>query len=405
MKLTFALLIIIFLVFSGYHLSFRKLRLPYFARQFYLTGTEFLLLGLLLGPEFLNLLDPETQKGLAPVEALVLGWVGLIFGFQFEMTKLRRFPLEFFLAAITESVLSLILVFIALYGTLLTAWLPVPCEWTSVIAITLAAAAGCTSQTGLALLPSRLTAGHQSLVKLLRFISSIGGLAALFFFAPAFFFISSAAGVHSLSANFFGGALICPVACLGLALLFVLILSRRLNQNELILTVIGMTIVASGMASSLKFSPLITNFFVGICLVNMVRDKERIYRILMPMEKPAYLLILVFLGVGIRFDSLWIPISAFIYCGYRLIGKFISGFIITRLTPALRNLPGRFGYGLLAQGGLPLAILLDFQQAFHSHICKGVTSVAILAIVYNEFLSPYFTTRLLTGHADEKAHS
>ena len=92
MKVTFALLIIIFLAFSGYHLTFRHFRLPLFARIFYLTGTEFLVLGLLLGPQFLNLMDPETQKGLAPLTALLLGWIGLLFGFQFEIKKLRRVP-------------------------------------------------------------------------------------------------------------------------------------------------------------------------------------------------------------------------------------------------------------------------------------------------------------------------
>jgi len=49
MKIVFALLIIVFLAFSGYHLTFRSLKLPLFAREFYLTGTEFLFLGLLLG--------------------------------------------------------------------------------------------------------------------------------------------------------------------------------------------------------------------------------------------------------------------------------------------------------------------------------------------------------------------
>jgi len=50
MKIIFALLIIVFLAFSGYHLTFRGFKLPLFAREFYLTGTEFLFLGLLLGP-------------------------------------------------------------------------------------------------------------------------------------------------------------------------------------------------------------------------------------------------------------------------------------------------------------------------------------------------------------------
>ena len=103
MKIFFALLLIIFLAFSGYHLTFRRIELPLFARKFYLTGTEYLFLGLLLGPQFFNLLDSQTLLGLEPLFALLLGWIGLIFGFQFEIVKLRRFPLEFLSAAIIES--------------------------------------------------------------------------------------------------------------------------------------------------------------------------------------------------------------------------------------------------------------------------------------------------------------
>jgi hypothetical protein len=62
MKIIFALLIIILLAFSGYHISFKRLRLPLFAREFHLTGTEFLFLGLLMGPLFFNLLDAPTLQ-------------------------------------------------------------------------------------------------------------------------------------------------------------------------------------------------------------------------------------------------------------------------------------------------------------------------------------------------------
>jgi len=75
MKLFFAFLLIVFLAFSGYHLTFRGFRLPLFARKFYLTGIEFLFLGFLLGPQFFNLLDSATCRGLEPLSVLLLGLI------------------------------------------------------------------------------------------------------------------------------------------------------------------------------------------------------------------------------------------------------------------------------------------------------------------------------------------
>lgn len=393
MKLTFALLIIIFLAFSGYHLTFRHFRLPLFARIFYLTGIEFLVLGLLLGPQFLNLVDPETQKGLAPLSALLLGWIGLLFGFQFEIKKLRRFPLEFFLGAVLEGLVTLALVFAGVYLTLVFCC-DIPDSFMIVVAITLAAAGGCTAQTGLAFLSPDRIAKRQHTVKLLRFISSVDGLIPLLIFGLCFFYNPSTDSGGSWLEGFWPGILTSLGASFGLLLLFTLFISHRRFQKELILVVIGMTMLTSGLASSLKFSPLLTNFFVGFWLVNLSRDKERIYQILMTVEKPTYLLLLVFLGVCIRFDSISLVLLALVYCLYRTLGKFLSGFLLTRLNPELQKHPAQLGFGLLAQGGLSLAIFLDFQQTFPSRISTFVISFAILAVIYNEFLSHYFLERL-----------
>jgi hypothetical protein len=393
MKVTFALLIIIFLVFSGYHLTFRHFRLPLFARIFYLTGTEFLVLGLLLGPQFLNLVDAETQKGLAPLTALLLGWIGLLFGFQFEIKKLRRFPLEFFFGAVFEGVMTLALVFAGVYLTLAIC-VDIPDSFMMVVAVVLAAAGGCTAQSGLAFLSPDRIATRQNTVTLLRLISSIDGLIPLFIFGLCFFYNPSTGADESWLGGLWPGILTSLGASFGLLLLFTLFISHRRFQRELILVVIGMTMLTSGLASTLKFSPLLMNFFVGFWLVNLSRDKERIYQILVTVEKPTYLLLLVFLGVCVRFDSIGLVLLALVYCLYRVLGKFLAGFLVTRLNPELQQYPGQLGFGLLAQGGLSLAILLDFQQAFPSPVSTVVISSAILAVIYNEFLSYYFLERL-----------
>jgi len=393
MKLTFAMLIIVFLAFSGYHLSFRNFRLPLFARQFYLTGTEFLFLGLLLGPQFLDLFDREIQMGLAPLSGLLLGWIGMIFGFQFEISKLRRFPLEHLLAAVLEGVLTLTLVFVPVLLTLhFVAYIPGPMK--IAISLTLAAAAACTAQSGLALMAPDCIGRCRDSLNILRYFSSIDGLGALLIFGLAFYF--HAPSFSEVSLTVVGrGILFTLGASVGLMLLFALFVSLRRPVSELTLVVIGMTVLTSGMASALNFSPLLINFFVGFWIVNLSREKERIYQILVTVEKPSYLLLLVFLGAGLQFKSAWVFLLAGGYCLCRLLGKFLSAFLITWLTPGLRRHPPNLGFGLLAQGGLPLAILLDFQQAFRSDITTVVISVSLVAVIYNEFLSPYFLNRLL----------
>ena len=52
-----------------------KSRLP--IKVLFLTGIEYFLLGILLGPRFLNLLTDQVLDDLKPIVYLALGWAGL----------------------------------------------------------------------------------------------------------------------------------------------------------------------------------------------------------------------------------------------------------------------------------------------------------------------------------------
>lgn len=394
MKLFFALLIVIFLAFSGYHLTFRSLRLPLFARKFYLTGTEFLFLGLILGPQFFNLLDEDTCKGLEPLSVLLLGWIGLIFGFQFEISKLKRFLSDFFFAAICQGLLTSILVFCGVFF-LFPYFIPLTGPIKLCAAFTLAAAATCTAQTGIAFFAADSIAERQHTVKLLRYISGIDGLVALIIFSAAFYFHPTLFTTFSWIKQLGHGAFISIVALTCLFVIYMLILSHRRDESELTFVVIGLTVFASGLALLVGYSSLLINFFIGFCIVNLSRDKERIYTLLISVEKPAYILLLVFLG------SIWMPnsipiiILSVVYCVLRAFGKLSGGYFITKLSDPLKRHPSTLGFGLLEQGGLPFAILYDFHKGFPYEIVDVVLSLGLLTIIYNDVLSPFFLSRLL----------
>ena len=326
--------------------------------------------------------------------ALLLGWIGLLFGFQFEIAKLRRFPLDFFKAAILESFLTFVLVFLGVYFAL-PLFFEIPEARLIVLSLTLSAAAACTAQTGLALLAPDFTAQRQKTLGLLRYISSIDGLSALLIFGMVFFFRRSSITGFSWVGDLAQGTLFILVISIGLVFLYIVFIASHRDESELALVVIAMAVLTSGVASILHFSPLVANFFVGFCLVNLCRQKERLFKILIGVEKPVYLLLLVFLGAYWKLDSMWIIVLAALYCLYRFTGKLFGGFMVTRLSRELSSYPPHLGLGLLAQGGLPLAILFDFQQGISCDIAASVVGLALLAVIYNEFLSPYLLVRLL----------
>lgn len=388
MKLFAALLIIILIAFSGYHLSFRSFRLPLFARTFYMTGVEYLFLGLLLGPQFLNLIDQETLTGLAPLSALLLGWVGLLCGFQFEFAGIGKFPRSFFLSSVIEAAVSFLVVFSALY-VCLPFWFQLSGPHLLTAATGLSAAATCSSQTGLALLTSEILKKRSRFVNYLRYVASINGIMGLILFSFVFLFNS---GSNTRDGLFFKpttfSILSVLVANLTLIVLYNLFLAKRKEKKELALLLTGMVIMTSGAASLLSFSPLLANFALGVFLVNTRREKDRIFSLLIWAEKPLYLLLLVFLGASWTPGGLYQILLAAGYILIRLGGKLVSGLTASVVYRGRGFTPPYLGMGLLEQGGVPLAIYFDMMQSFPGTFMSHLVGVAIIALIINDMASP-----------------
>lgn len=395
MKPIFTFLLILFLTFSGYHLTFRRLRLPLYARPFYVTGSEFLFLGLLLGPSFLNILDSQAQKDLFFLHAFLLGWIGLIFGFQFELSKLGRFPAGLVGAAVIEGALSFLLIFVGIH--LAVGLMPALHHVVHVgEEMMLAAVGACTAQTGVALMASQQGPKFGKLSQFLRCISSIGPLAPFISFGLFLSFGNSTVGNFPHVGGFANCVLILFGSCLGVLLLFLVFLRQPRKEGELILLLLSTVAAGGGIASALGVSPLFFMFVLGVLLVNLLREKERLYQLLITVEKPAYVLLLVLLGANWRLHSLWIPLFAVVYCAYRALVKTGAAAIATRrVVTEGEGLSALSGMGLLHQGGLALAMLLDFQQTFPGGQTSRVVSLVLFAVLLNDVIGMFFTERLL----------
>ncbi|WP_028313850.1 hypothetical protein [Desulfatibacillum aliphaticivorans] len=396
MKTTFVFLLILILAFAGYRRSFKSLKAPVLAQNFYLTGIEYLFFGFLIGPGFLNILDAESQKGLAPLCALVLGWVGLLSGFQFEIPKLRRAPNSHLGAAAVACGLTALLMMLGAW-LVLPRVLDLPDAAYVLSGVAIAAAACNTAQVSLALSPLARAPRNRALVNLIQVMSSADGALALGVFSAAFLLRpDSAAHMH------FGWLALKAVACIACqTLLFLLFLNRRRSQEELTVVLMGGVILGSGVASMLDLSPLVVNFATGLLLVNITREKERLYGMIAAVEKPAYLVLLIFLGSVWHMDSFLYFFGGLMYFAWRILAKIAGGVAAAHGIPSLRGAPSDLGLGLLDHGGMAMAILLDFSMSFPQSYAIPVVSTVLVGVVLNELLGPAFIHLILQGGGRE----
>ena len=82
------LILAVVLAYLAAHVAF-----DWLAKRFLLvSGVEYLLLGILLGPQVSGVLSEQTMAGFAPFITLALGWIGAIVGTQFYLAALVRIP-------------------------------------------------------------------------------------------------------------------------------------------------------------------------------------------------------------------------------------------------------------------------------------------------------------------------
>ena len=90
MKSVIFVLAVVLIAYAAADRTFRVRRLPFVLSGFFLYGIEFILLGVIAGPEVLGWLDSRALDSLWSPFSLALAWAGMLFGLQFRLQNLRK---------------------------------------------------------------------------------------------------------------------------------------------------------------------------------------------------------------------------------------------------------------------------------------------------------------------------
>src|SRR5512142_2259682 len=100
-------LILVLVVAASYlaaHVAFEWLA----RRLLIVSGAEYLLLGILLGPQVSGILSPAAVESFAPITSLGLGWMGALIGAQLVLPRMVRTPAVLYRVALVESTLTFV---------------------------------------------------------------------------------------------------------------------------------------------------------------------------------------------------------------------------------------------------------------------------------------------------------
>ncbi len=328
----------------------------------------FIVIGVILGPSFLNLIPLELSEELTFISEIALGLIGFDIGSHLLFGELRRLGRSILFILLFEALGTFVLVTLGIY--LLTR------SWHT--ALIFGALSSATAPAATVDVLAEYDAKGPLTTTLLAVVGMDDALALLLYSVAAAFAASllAASGPPSLLHILelpvieIGGALLVGV---GLGLLLDQIMCRMKIQHDAMAVSIGFVFLCVGLSAMFGFSLILTTMILGLVVVNRCPEHGRHVRYTIEQAGPV-IYVLFFTLVGARFQISQLPSMGLLGIAYVLLrsgGKFFGAWLggtLGRAEPPVRN---NLGLGLLSQAGVAIGLALDAAGRFSAYGSEG----------------------------------
>jgi Kef-type K+ transport system membrane component KefB len=372
------------------------------ARRFLIvSGAEYLLLGVLLGPSVSGVIQASTVDGFAPFLTLAFGWVGALIGAQFYVRDLIRVPTDHFRVATTEAALVLF-VTAGVMGAAMSWWLDA--GWTEVVvpAVAFGAVAVASAPTGIAVVSRRLRA-KGFLVRQLQVSPAMDAVVAVTAFGVLLAVTHAAPPSDVRSPTPTEWAVITVAIGVASGWLFHLFVGGERKIDRLFIALSGALILSSGAAAYLRLSPLLPALLIGLVLVNTSPARNEIRDVLTRFERPLYFVLLIFAGAAWQPEGGGWVLVAGLFLLVRGVAKVGGATLAARLHGQLPALGDRWGWGLMGHGGLAVAIALNYRLFDASELAGLVFTATLVSVLVTDVLSAWMVQALVHAAPDPAA--
>jgi Kef-type K+ transport system membrane component KefB len=359
------------------------------------TGLEFLVLGVVLGPRGAGLISHEVLADLEPVVYLTLGSIGLLVGIEATWDQVRKTSRVIFGVLAGEAFVVLLVVTPVVYVLLKFLFPGYPPGERFLAAAVLAITAAVNSPTLIALL-SRTLPSRGPFTNTVKVIAALNPFIPLLLFGLVFTAIRP--GFFGL--EMFGSGLLwwlfVNTVALVLGFFMVLFTRERCSDNEMLLLIVGTVLVVGGVCYFLKLSSLYTGMVMGFVVGNLSRKRDQIFRELHLIEKILFVAFLILAGATLELNGWAVFVVAGAYVALRMALKVVAtGSILDSRLPERTPLRRASGWVFTAQGSIALAIALDYALASESALSRLSLAVVAMAVVVNDLSAVAVTRRVL----------
>jgi hypothetical protein len=362
------------------------------------SGAEYLVLGFVLGPQVLSVVNHSLVEAFEPAVLVGVSWLGLVLGVSYLRVAHRRVPVPHMvlgvgLSAFTSAAVSAMVFFGATYFS--------PLPQSEVIALAATAGIICSETT------------RHSVRWVVERYGAKGPLADLAADTARASALFAAIALAVVCAWLPGAAL--PtflvwqrvLVSLGLGVVLgctaALLLGREFRRDESWGILLGTSLLGTGAAARLGLSPLSTTFAMGLTLALVSRHRDDIKAMVTPTEKPVLLPVLLLAGANV---NVVLPMPLLVLVATALATKILArvtcGSLLSLTVKAVRGSGLEFGGSMLSCGALALAVALAFRIRHPGVVADTLLLLACVGVLFGEWLGPASLRRALTQAGEIK---
>ena len=351
------------------------------------SGIEFVVLGVLLGPEALGALSYAAMTAFEPVAIVALGWIGLIFGLECGLVGTRRAPLGRMALGLTFTLVTGAVCAFAAYQLL--GWLHVEDALTRMVLSTAIALVSVETTRHAMQWISEQHMLSGSLAGLVLDLEAADDAPVLIALACLFSILS---GPHELF-----GLELPALAMAGLTLstgavlggMSAWLISEDSSTVERWTVLLGAVWLATGMARSLGLSAMAATFALGVTLSAFSRDADKLRTQIGHTEGAVLLPALLLAGAHLRrpeghSEMMLIALAL----ALRLTMSFLFGVGLSLKRKETRGLGFWLGAGMLAPGSLTVIVGFALTLRCPPAIARPALVVAFLGTLLGELIGP-----------------
>lgn len=362
------------------------------------SGAEYLVLGFVLGPQVLSVVNRSLVDTFQPVVLVGVSWLGLVLGVSYLRVGERRVPLPHIalgvaMSALVSACVSGVVFFGASYFS--------PLPRVEVIAFAATAGMACSETTRHSV---------RWIVERYGAKGPLADLAADTARASALF----AALALSVVNGWLPGAALPGISVfervlvsigLGVVLGFTaaLLLGREFRRDESWGILLGTSLLGTGAAARLNLSPFSATFAMGLTLAIVSRHRVDIKAMITPTEKPVLLPVVLLAGASVNVK---LPVPLLVLVAAALVAKILArvlcGGLLSATTKSVKGVGVEFGGSMLSCGALGLAVALALSVRHPGVVADTVLLLAAVGVLLGEWLGPAALRRALTRTGEIK---